>query len=91
MKQIWKFLLGGSTTILLLPEDAQILTVQMQRDFPCLWALVTPDLLNGRKHRTFVVYGTGHNILNSEYLKYIGTYQMHEGALVFHVFEDQTK
>ena len=42
--------------IIRLPFAAEILTVQMQRDKCCLWALVDPR--NELNERTICIYGT---------------------------------
>ena len=69
-----------------LPEDTQILTVQTQGDMPCLWALVNPD--NKIITRRFRLAGTGHPIKeNKSELFYHGTFQLHGGTLIFHLFE----
>lgn len=70
-----------------LPKDARILTVQIQRETPQLWALV--DSETEKETRYFRLSGTGHP-LGEDYLRitnYIGTFQMENGALVFHLFE----
>ena len=85
-KSIWKFPLETEdTTTIIMPENAEILTVQVQRDIVCLWALVDPNA--SREPRTIQIIGTGHPIDGKVNRKYIGTYQLMEGALVFHVFE----
>lgn len=71
-----------------MPIDAQILTVQTQAEIPTIWALVNP--LNDIKERRFEIYGTGHQIveLPKGYSRvYIDTFQLHNGNIVFHVFE----
>jgi hypothetical protein len=68
-----------------MPIDAEILCVQMQYDTPCIWALV--DNKNNDSFRNFRWYGTGHNIKDNPG-KYIGTVQMMEGKLIFHLFEE---
>ena len=69
-----------------LPTKAQILTVQTQFDKPCLWALVNPD--NENVLRRFRLAGTGHSIKENESeLFYHGTFQLMQGALIFHLFE----
>lgn len=69
-----------------MPNGARILSVQVQNGVPVLWALVDPDA--PLKRRDIRVYGTGHSIrLEVEDLEYLGTFQMHDGALVFHAFE----
>jgi hypothetical protein len=74
---------------ILLPEHARILSVQVQNGRLCLWALVNDGALTNRR-RTFRVVGTGHPVPDNEYLAFLGTVQMHGGALVFHVFEKAT-
>jgi hypothetical protein len=70
-----------------LPQNAEILTVQVQNGMPCIWALVNPD--NKAEVRKFRLAGTGHDISTDEArkLNYIGTIQMRNGMLVFHLFE----
>ena len=67
-----------------MPKDAQILTIQTQNGEPKLWALVNPD--NATEKRIFRHSGTGHPITDNN-MDYIGTYQLHGGELIFHVFE----
>lgn len=66
-----------------MPEGAEILTVQMQKTDLCLWAIVDPEAKKVK--RKFNVFGTGHEIDIKG--TYIGTFQMHGGDLIFHVFE----
>lgn len=87
-KTIWKYELEVTgKNILLIPQDAEILSVQTQNETPCLWALVNPD--SQLEERYFEMFGTGHPVhcdmgVNR---KFIGTFQMSDGALVFHLFE----
>ncbi|MBA7554495.1 hypothetical protein ES705_47116 [subsurface metagenome] len=70
-----------------LPKDAKILTVQTQRGIPQLWARV--DSETQKEKRCFRLAGTGHP-LGEDYLRiidYIGTFQMENGLLMFHLFE----
>ncbi len=70
---------------LLLPRGFQPLCVQVQHGIPCLWALV--DAGAEKAYFTFRTYGTGHPITEPENsLRYVGTYQLDDGRLVFHVF-----
>ncbi len=65
---------------------AYILSFQVQHDCLCIWAIVNPD--EGDETRRFRLVGTGHEIEESEsQLKYIGTAQLLDGAVVFHLFE----
>jgi hypothetical protein len=90
MNAIFKYrMMITDTQKVLMPKGAKILTVQIQHGVPCLWALVNqpaPDV-----EREFRVIGTGHPIPDAEALEYIGTIQVHEGGLVFHVFESLRK
>lgn len=95
MKAIWKFPLRiEDTQEIEMPAGARILTVQAQFGVPCLWALVRSE--SPRVRRTIRTIGTGHPISDdfptlsataSSYDGYIGTYQLSDGNLVFHVFE----
>lgn len=68
-----------------MPEDAKVLTVQVQKGKPCLWAECNPD--KEPVLRTFLIRGTGHPIDDEIEKEYIGTIQMCEDSIVFHVFE----
>lgn len=83
---IYKYAASVQDSIeLRLPKGASILTVQMQHNEPCIWALVDPSA--PEEVRLIHVRGTGHpaNGLG----RYIGTIQMRGGALVFHYFESK--
>ncbi len=68
-----------------MPANAQILSVHVQYEKPCIWAMVDTDRITGKvKIATFV---TWHEVTSDGSLSYIGTYQLHGGALVFHVFK----
>jgi hypothetical protein len=70
-----------------MPIGAEILTCQAQNQIPCIWALVDPKAET--EIRTFEIYGTGHPVLSDmgTSRKYISTFQLQGGLLVFHVFE----
>lgn len=84
--KIWKWTLAlvGQQT-LELPVGARILTVQMQGDAPQLWAACNSETTS-KESRHIAIYGTGHP-LPDDPGQYIATFQMHDGALVFHAFE----
>lgn len=85
MKKIYKYPLKIiDRQNIMMPEGAQILTVQMQGGTPCLWALVDPEVSSIPE--TFFLRGTGHSSEGEGEARYISTFQMNEGALVFHVF-----
>jgi hypothetical protein len=83
-KTIWKYDLEPDGSVIEMPQGAKPLSVQMQGDGPCLWALVDPEA--AKESRRFHVAGTGHP-LPDNLGDHLGTFQMNGGALVFHVFE----
>ena len=83
MKTIWKYPLSEKCSFAM-PQGAKILTVARQNDESCLWALVDSEAPLCR--RTFVMLGTGHEILENN-LTFLGSVQYIEGAIVMHVFE----
>lgn len=86
MKTIWKYPLKVvDDQIIYMPLHAEILTIQMQNDIPCLWALVSS--IADKEKRHIRIHGTGHQVSLTDKLKYISTFQMNNGLLVFHVFE----
>lgn len=87
MITVWKFpLVPTDVQYVIMPEAMKILTVQMQFGMPCVWAMVE----SGSKKRqvTFWTVGTGNPCPIPLDARYVGTYQLNEGALVFHVFCD---
>ena len=83
---IWKWsVVPESRFTLALPRGAKILDVQEQRGQPQLWALVDPTAPIER--REFCVLPTGTEWESDEVLRYLGTFQLTLGQLVFHLFE----
>jgi hypothetical protein len=82
MKTIYKYEIKASLNQLSIPEDAEILTVQMQGDNPQLWVLL--DTEKEKIYRYFMPFPTGgdmENILKGQYDQknlhaYVGTFQM---------------
>lgn len=84
-KSVWKFPLNIEDAVTIrMPKCSMVLDVQLQNGIPCLWALCATD--SPLEDRTFFLYGTGHPI-EEEDISYVGTFQIHDGALVFHLFE----
>ncbi len=83
-KTIWKYPVTPDHWTQLMPVDAEILSVQVQQKEVQMWVLVDPDAI--RKGREFEVYGTGHSIPENPG-KFIGTFQLEGGTLVFHLFD----
>lgn len=83
---IWKFVFNVSDRFtILMPEGAEILAVQTQNETPCVWARVNPSApLVGRD---FAVFGTGHEVPDDVAYAHVGTFQLHGGTFVGHLFE----
>ena len=89
MKSVWKYLFKPNDIIVLsMPEGAKPLSVQVQGSLLCLWAIV--DTTKEKTPRTFRVFGTGHPI-DDDALAFVGTVQMYDGKLVWHVFEEESR
>ena len=85
MKTIYKYpLIIDDYQTLEMPQGAEILTIQIQKRIPCIWALVNPKQPKQKRH--IRIAGTGHSV-NDKVIEYIGTYQLYGGDIIFHVFE----
>lgn len=85
---IWKYVININDNFTInLPDDSltKILSLQIQRNQPCLWILVD-DTAKVFKERKFRIVGTGIPV-NFNTDKFIGTFQINYGNLVFHLFE----
>ena len=99
MKTIHKYLLPAHGTVLNinLPKGSEVLTVDEQHNCGYMWTLVDTD--QPIELRIFMVVGTGHDLVEYKnqfnihtdirQLKknYIGTFQLSDGRLVYHVFD----
>ncbi len=86
MKTIHKFQIEVvDSQVIKMPKGAKILCVQLQHGFPCLWALVIDT--EPLEYRKIYVSRTGHQIVYVG--NYVGTFQLHDGSLIFHVFEGE--
>lgn len=87
MLSIWKFELAVTDAQdIVMPRESEILCVQIQFGKPCLWAKVDDTL--STESRQILTYGTGHVMIDKT-VKYIGSYQLDGGMLVYHVFDDR--
>jgi hypothetical protein len=97
IKQIWKFPLQRNGDIEM-PKGAEILCVQEIGELPYMYALVDPNA--EKEKREYKVFATGQDIetekevqqelVNATYkidMRYIGTFKLFRGNLVYHVFE----
>ncbi len=84
---IWKFPLPAPDDVvtLMMPRGAVVLSVQVQHETPCVWALVDPEA--PKVPRRFRWAGTGHPLDLRGFWKFVGTFQLHGGDLVFHLFD----
>ncbi len=85
MNAIWKFPLTEEETEIEAPIE-QFLTVQMQGNTPCVWAIVNPNRAP-KKYKVYVL-GTGWECQKIDASRYIGTVQ--DGAYVWHCFWENT-
>ncbi len=89
MRTVWKYALNGwgpAARIrhdVPLPENAKLLSLQNQQGTATLWAEVDTEAAEVR--RTFEWFGTGHSV--PPHASYVGTLQVHNGDLVFHLYE----
>lgn len=83
--RIWKWQIEViDQQTVMMPAGAKLLDVQVQGDECCVWALCDPDAEKEPRH--LAIYGTG-NPMPDEVGEYVATFQMYDGALVFHAFE----
>lgn len=82
---IWKWTLAivGRQQVSM-PRGAKLLAAQMQGEHPQVWALCDENA--ERAPRMMAIYGTG-NPVPDQPGQYVGTFQLADGALVFHLFD----
>lgn len=84
MKTIYKYPIDLDAEFsLLLPQGAQVLSIQQQRGDIFLWALVDKTAM--KEERRFRTVGTGHSVPDGN-LKHIATVQ--DSIFVWHFFEE---
>lgn len=84
-RAIWKYKMPLEGKFSLdIPDGYLILDVQPQFDTPCMWAMVNPDAK--KQKQDFVIIGTGNHFHMDFVGAHVGTFQMHGGALIWHVF-----
>lgn len=87
VERIYKYPLPvGDWVSVNMPVGAEPLTVQVQHGRPFLWARVTIDKPPALQF--FRTAGTGHD-LGSNVGRHIGSFQLSDGDLMFHVFAEQ--
>ncbi len=83
MKTIYKYTLTPQCSFDI-PKGSTILHVGEQHGDAQMWVMVDTD--NKTERRSFRSYGTGH-VMPDNPGKYIGTFLIEGGGLVFHIFE----
>ncbi len=68
-----------------LPEGAEILSFNKNKDGLCIWAMV--DTGNKPVYRKFRLVATGQQMELNDNCNYIGAVHDYCGGLVFHLFE----
>jgi hypothetical protein len=85
MKTIYKYELKiTDIQSIEMPIGAEILSAGLQKQTPCIWALVEDE--NKLQNRIIEVLGTGNPIIQEGSRKFIGTFILANG-FVGHVFE----
>lgn len=85
MKAIWKYGLVPGRNAIYMPEHAELLFVRTQLGDPHVWAKV--DTNADKVTRYVRVLATGEEF-DDRGLRYIGTFFIADGSLVFHAFEE---
>ena len=88
MITIWKYELEVTDVQdIEMPSTANVLSVQVQNGVPCVWASVNTQDKQTKKVR-FITIGTGNPYDSDVPIQFVGTYQLMEGKLVFHLFKE---
>lgn len=88
MKRIFKYPLPVRDLVFLdLPLGAQVLSVAVQEGSIVLYALID-DAEKQTDRQAFRVVGTGHLCEDVLGMRFLGTVNLHNGALMFHIFHD---
>lgn len=93
-KSIYKFALSiEDEQILKMPIYSYILSIAEQDNQIVLYAIVNPMETEKLEERIIRIIGTGHTFTSTELINmtFIGTVKLHNGALMFHVFEKREK
>lgn len=86
-KEIWKYPvdLARKHQEIAIPRGSVFLAAQLQYARPVMWWLVDPDA--EKTMHGFHLYMTGEPI-EGQPGRYLGTYQLDNGAFVLHLYED---
>ena len=82
---IWKQTLQPTDVQeIMIPEGAEMLSAREQLDHICVWFRCDPS--RRLRPRKLAIVGTGHPAPDS-IARFLGTASLHNGELMFHVFE----
>lgn len=88
-RTIWKYELDPRSDVISLdvPNGAELLHVDSQHETICVWFELDPNDATEMRH--FEIFGTGHLIREDMGINrcHIGTIQLKNGNLIFHVYE----
>lgn len=88
MRTIFKYKLGVTDhQEVEFPKNSELLSAQAQGEDIFIWAMFDLEDEDRMEKRKIRVIGTGHAIPENERLRHIGTTQMYDGKLIWHVFE----
>lgn len=84
---MWKFEIPLEDDFELeMPGGAIPLSVGVQRNTPMIWAAVDSATREKERHK-FHLRGTGQPLPNLNVSRFIGTFQLWDGRLVYHLFD----
>lgn len=90
MQTIWKKQIEVTDVQLIeVPRGSSVLSVQVQNSVPCIWYVVPDTETKETDKIQLMIFGTGNPIGENIYsydIRFIGTFQMHDGQLVLHLF-----
>lgn len=81
--RVLKYILPSDDTVVAMPVQAQILTIEVQGETPVVWVLVNNTEIH--TSRRIKCVNTGDEIDSSIIKKYINTFS--DGGIVWHAFE----
>jgi len=85
-KRIYKYPVKPGKFEIELPRGARVLSVATQKNDAVMWVLLDPNERVMEKRR-FATIGTGHDADVVSGWNFVGTFQLDDGALVFHLFD----
>lgn len=87
-KRIFKYELHPLQKTMLVHDGCKFLSVQVQRGIPCVWVEVDTDMIS--IEIPIYIIPTGGQLPDAN-CEYLGTFQLEDGDLVFHVYTGVTK